>query len=63
MKLTKEHHKQAKAAQGTTPSPNPQELGLSKRPTTQTRGAHKNMKAQRTPPDYTITEYDAKMTT
>jgi hypothetical protein len=53
--------KQAEAAQGTTPSPNLQEPGLNKRPTTQIGGVHKKMKAQRTPPKYTITEDDVEM--
>jgi transcription initiation factor IIF auxiliary subunit len=47
--------------QGTTPSPNPQEPGLNKIPTTQMRDARKNMKAWRTPLKYTITEDDLEM--
>jgi hypothetical protein len=47
--------------QGTTPSPNPQEPGLNKQPTTHMGGTHKKMKVQRTPPDYTIMEDDANM--
>jgi hypothetical protein len=58
--LAKEQQKQVEAMQGTTPSPNPQEPGLSKRPTTQTGGVCKKMKVQRTPPEYTITEDDAE---
>jgi hypothetical protein len=61
MQSAQEQQKQAKEAQGTTPSPNPQEPGLNKRPTTHMGGARKKMKAQRTPPDYMIMEDDADM--
>jgi hypothetical protein len=48
MKSSKEQQKQAETAQGNTPSPNPQETGLKKRPDTQIGGTHKKIKAQRT---------------
>jgi hypothetical protein len=57
------HQKQDEAAKGLTPSPNPQESGPTKRPTTQTWGACKKMKVHRTPPEYTINEDDAEMIT
>jgi hypothetical protein len=47
--------------QGNTPSLYPQELGLTKRLATHIGGVHKNMKAYRTPPEYTIMEYDEEM--
>jgi hypothetical protein len=47
--------------QGTTTSPNSQELGGNKRPATQTGGAHKKTKAQRIPPEYTIMDDDVEM--
>jgi hypothetical protein len=56
---TQEQQKEVEEAHGTTPSPNSQEPGLTKRPTTQMGGAHKKMKARRTPIEYTITEDDA----
>jgi hypothetical protein len=57
----KEKQKQVEAAQETAASPNSQEIGGSKRPATQTRGSHKKMKAQRLPPEYTITNEYAEM--
>jgi hypothetical protein len=53
--------KQAKIVQGTTPSLNPQEIGLTKIPSTQTGGARKKMKVHRTPPEYTFTKDDVEM--
>ena len=53
--------KQAEAAQGTAPSPNSKKPGGNKRPTMQIVGARKKSKAQRTPPDYTITYDDGEM--
>jgi hypothetical protein len=46
---------------GTTQGPTPKEPGLTKRPTTHTGGACKNMKAHITPPEYMITEDDVEM--
>jgi hypothetical protein len=48
-------------AQETTSNPITQEPGGAKRPTIQDVGACKKMKAQRPPPDYTITEDDGEM--
>jgi hypothetical protein len=61
MQLSQEQQKLGEVVQGTTPSPNSQEPGLTKRPSTHMGGAGKKMKAQRTPPEYTITEDDAEM--
>jgi hypothetical protein len=61
MQLAQVQQKQSEAAQGTTPSPNPQEPGGKKRTTTQIGGAHKKMKVKRTPPEYMITDDNGEM--
>jgi hypothetical protein len=61
MQSAKEQQQQAEPTQETTTSPNPQEPGENKRPTTQTGGMHKKIKAQRTPPEYTIMDDDGEM--
>jgi hypothetical protein len=47
--------------QETTPNPNTQELGGTKRPVMQEGGARKKPKVQGTSPDYTIMEDDGEM--
>jgi hypothetical protein len=59
--LAKEQQQQVEPTQETEARPNPQEAGENKRPATQIGGTHKKSKAQRTPPEYTITDDDGEM--
>jgi hypothetical protein len=58
---TKEQQKQAEGVQETATSPNPQEAGKNKRLAMQIGGTHKKSKAQRTLPEYMITDDDGEM--
>lgn len=57
----KEQQKQDEVPQGTTSCPKPQELGGNTRIAMKKGGPCKKMKAQRTPPEYTIMNDDREM--